>query len=124
MSMTPSRAKLDAYRLRHAAEDGLLLVYYCSCCRRGTVYIAREVVSIFGPDMRIYDGPGDCSICGVDGVLTLTLRTPSDNDVGMLVVRRPVSSRVVWTWKESLYEADPKPEEFKELPNFWAGRGP
>jgi hypothetical protein len=101
-----------------------MLAYYCAYCRQGVVYLATDVLPIWGADMRVYDQPGKCGNCGFNGYVTLTLRAPSDEDVGRLVVRRPVSSRVVWTWRDSLYEAEAKQEQPAPLPSFGTGTGP
>lgn len=52
MSMTPSRAKLDATRLKHLAEDGRALVYRCARCKTVTTFLASDVLDIWGPEMK------------------------------------------------------------------------
>lgn len=72
MGMSPSRAQLDATRLKHLAEDGRALVYRCNYCRKETAFLARDVVDIWGPEMPAYEPPGSCGRCGKSGYTGVT----------------------------------------------------
>jgi hypothetical protein len=97
MSMTPSRRRLDAVRLKHLAEEGWVLIYRCAHCRRETAFLATDVVSIWGPDMRAYEPPEPCGVCG--GPVSVRHHFPTDLDRGKLRLRRPAGMRQLWKWE-------------------------
>lgn len=97
MSMTPSRRKLEAVRLKHLAEEGWALVYRCRACRTVTAFLASDVVDIWGPDMRVYEPPAPCGRCG--GPVQVQPYFPTDLDRGKLRLRRPAGVRQLWKWE-------------------------
>jgi hypothetical protein len=97
MSMTPSRRKLEAVRLKHLAEDGWALVYRCRACRTVTAFLASDVVDIWGAEMRVYEPPAPCGRCG--GQVQVQPYFPTDLDRGRLRLRRPAGVRQLWKWE-------------------------
>lgn len=98
MSMTPSRRRLEAYRLSHAAEEGRVIIYYCGACKNETAFLASDVVDIWGPDMQVYDPPARCGRCRVSGRMAVRFYMPTRLDVGTLKLRRPAGVRQLWKW--------------------------
>lgn len=103
MSMTPSRRKLEAFKLKHAAEDGCLLIYRCALCRRQRAFLATDVVGIWNPDMSVYFDGRYCSHCGKGDYVSVTIRQPSSVDIGKLMLRRPAGTRLTQLWKDEWY---------------------
>lgn len=101
MGMTPSQRALDATRLKHLAEDNRAIVYRCTHCRRVNVFLARDVLDIWGPEMRVYDPPGPCGVCR--GPIHVSFKIVTDYDRGKLVLRRPAGIRQVQLWKTEVY---------------------
>jgi hypothetical protein len=102
MSMTPSRRQIEAYKLRHAAEEGRLVVYHCRRCRTEIVFMATDLVKVWNPDASILLPPaGGCHRC--HGVIKVEVRLPTSADVGTLRVRRPAGVRTTQLWKWGWY---------------------
>lgn len=99
MSMTPSRRKLEAVRLKHLVEDGRALVYTCRACKRQTTFLAADVVGIWGEEMKVYEPPSRCGHCRVSGRKTVHFILVSEYDRGKLMLRRPAGTRTIWLWK-------------------------
>lgn len=104
MSMTPSRRRLEAYRLKHAADDGRVIIYRCSACRNEAAFLASDVVDIWGPDMQVYEPPSRCGRCKVSGRMSVRFYSPTRLDIGHLRLRRPNGVRRLWKW--DLYSAE------------------
>lgn len=103
MSMTPSRRKVEAYKLKHAAEDGRLIIYRCSLCRRVTVFLASDVVAIWNPEMSVLVERSACGQCQTAEFMNVDVRLPTSDDVGHLLVRRPAGTRTVQLWRDEWY---------------------
>lgn len=101
MSMTPSRARLEATRLKHIAEEGRVIVYRCNRCRNVTHFLASDVVDLWGPEMKVYEPPASCGKCGAAGYMTVRFYVPTAADIGHLVLRRPAGVRQLW--KDEVY---------------------
>jgi len=99
MSMTPSRRRLEAVRLKHLAEEGWVLIYRCGACRRVSPFLAADVVDIWGPEMKVYEVPPRCGHCGASGRMTVRMHFPTDLDRGKLRLRRPAGMRQLWKWE-------------------------
>lgn len=106
MSMTPSRRRLEAYRLKHAAEEGRVIIYRCNACKNETAFLATDVVEIWGPEMQVYAPPPRCGRCKVSGRMSVSFYIPTRLDIGVLRLRRPAGRRQLWAW--GLYEGPPK----------------
>jgi hypothetical protein len=81
MSMTPSRRKLDAVRLKHLAEEGWVIIYRCNHCRNETAFLASDVIDIWGPEMKVYDAPPRCGRCGISGYMRVRHYFPTRGEV-------------------------------------------
>lgn len=103
MSMTPSRRQIEAYKLRHAADEGRLIIYRCAYCRRSTAFLASDVVSLWDPEMSVLIAPGGCGSCKKIGYMSVEVRSPGSDDVGHLLLRRPNGVRTVQLWKDEWY---------------------
>jgi hypothetical protein len=99
MSMTPSRRRVEAYKLRHAAEDGRLVVYRCRRCGQVTTFIAVDLVKVWDPDMSVLVPPvRRCGKCRQTCQFEVRLLIPTSADVGTLRIRRPAGVRQLWKW--------------------------
>ncbi|UYN98340.1 MAG: hypothetical protein KIT02_10215 [Devosia sp.] len=98
MSMTPSRRRIEAYRLKHAAEEGRVIIYTCRACRNETAFLATDVVDIWGPDMMVYEPPSRCGRCKCSGYMSVRFHIPTRFDIGALRLRRPNGVRRLWKW--------------------------
>lgn len=103
MSMTPSRRALEAVRLKHLVEDSRALVYCCRACKRESIFLAADVVDIWGPEIQVYTPPHRCGHCRVTGRMTVRFISVSDYDRGKLMLRRPAGTRLVQLWKNEFY---------------------
>lgn len=103
MGMTPSRRTIEGYKLRHAAMDRQLLIYRCALCRRSTVFLASDVVSIWNPEMSVLVDAGECGACGKSAGMSVTVRLPTPSDVGHLRIKRPAGVRHVQLWRDEWY---------------------
>ena len=103
MSMTPSRRRVEAYRLKHAAEEGRVIIYRCNACKQETPFLASDVVEIWGPEMQVYQPPASCGQCGVSGRMAVRFYMPTSLDRGVLRLRRPAGQRIVQLWEWGLY---------------------
>lgn len=104
MGMTPSRRRLEAYRLKHAAEEGRVIIYTCHHCKTETAFLASDVLGIWDPEMRLYDPPRRCGRCKCSGRMSVRFYLPTRYDVGKLRLRRPNSVRQLWKW--DFYQGD------------------
>lgn len=98
MSMTPSRRRIEAYRLKHAAEEGRVIIYLCRACNSETAFLASDVVDIWGPEMMVYVPPDRCGRCKCSGRMTVRFYIPTRFDIGKLRLRRPNGVRRLWKW--------------------------
>lgn len=103
MSMTPSRRKLEAVRLKHLVEDNRALVYTCRACKRQTTFLAADVVDIRGPEMQVYEPPRRCGFCRVSGRMVVHFVVVTEFDRGTLMLRRPAGMRTIRLWKNEFY---------------------
>jgi|SRR5215217_1466411 len=103
MSMTPSRRKLDAVRLKHLVEDSRALVYTCRACKRQTTFLAADVVDIWGEEMKVYEPPPRCGHCRVSGRMAVHFIVVTEHDRGSLMLRRPAGMRTIRLWKNEFY---------------------
>lgn len=103
MSMTPSQRRLDAYRLKHAAEEGRAIVYTCHACKQETTFLAADVVDIWGPEMKPYDPPRACGKCKANGQISVRIIWVTEYDRGKLLLRRPAGVRRTQLWKWARY---------------------
>lgn len=103
MSMTPSRHRIEAYKLRHAAEEGRLIIFRCAYCRRSTAFLAKDVVTIWDPEMSVLIAPSGCGHCDKNGYMSVDVRSPGSDDVGHLRVRRPAGTRTIQLWRDEWY---------------------
>lgn len=103
MSMTPSRRTVEAYKLKHAAVDNMLIIYRCAYCHKSTAFRARDVVSIWDPEMSVLVETRSCGSCKKSGYVSVTVRLPTSDDVGHLRVRTPDGTRTVQLWRDEWY---------------------
>jgi hypothetical protein len=103
MSMSPSRRALESVTLADVAKDGRLFVVRCALCRKSDSYLARDLVTVMGPDTPAYGMFGTCRRCGKAEWVSVDMRLPSWEDVGHLKIRRPAGVRTVQLWKEEWY---------------------
>lgn len=103
MSMTPSRRRLEAVRLKHLAEEGWVLIYRCGACRRVSPFPASDVVDLWGPEMKVYEVPSRCGHCRTSGRMTAQIYFPIELDRGTLRLRRPAGLRTVQKLKWEFY---------------------
>jgi hypothetical protein len=106
MSMTPSRRRIEAVRLKHLAEEGWVIQYLCRHCRQQTSFLASDVVDIWGPDMMPYEPPHRCGRCKVSGRMEVRFYFPTSADVGSLQLRRPAGLRSVRVWKWGVFSSE------------------
>jgi hypothetical protein len=104
MSMTPSRRQLEAYRLKHAADEGRIIIYRCGCCKRETALLAMDMLEVWDAEMKVYEPPSRCGYCKASGRMTVRFHIPTRFDFGTLQLRRPAGRRQLWKWE--LYSAD------------------
>ncbi|MBK1793529.1 hypothetical protein JHL21_03360 [Devosia sp. WQ 349] len=100
--MTPSRRQLEAYRLKHAAEEGRVIIYRCGRCKRETALLAVDMIEIWNPEMKVYEPPARCGFCKASGRMTVRFYIPTRGDIGTLRLRRPNGVRRLWKWQ--MYE--------------------
>ena len=86
------------WTLKHAAEDGQIVICKCVLCHKEVRYLAADLLQFFAPTRDALDPPFACSSCGKDG-LRVTLTYPTTWDYGVMQVRRPGAVRQVQTWK-------------------------
>ncbi len=104
MIMTPSRRRLEAYRLKHAAEEGRVIIYTCLACKNETAFLATDVLEIWGPEKKLYEPPRRCGRCGCSGRMAVRFYLPTRYDIGQLRLRRPNGVRQLWKW--DLYQGE------------------
>lgn len=107
MTMTPSRRQLDAYRLKHAAEEGRVIIYRCGCCKRETALLAKDMLGIWDAEMKVYEPPTRCGFCKASGRMSVRVHIPTRFDYGTLRLRRPTGRGQLWKWE--MYGPDIKP---------------
>jgi hypothetical protein len=84
----------------------MLLSCRCDLCRRTRIYLASDLVELYGPALYIEDlFDGRCPACGSGNFWRVRERHAWDSDVGMLVVRRPAGVRRIQLWRDELYSA-------------------
>jgi hypothetical protein len=85
--------------MSRAAADGLLIVVYCSLCKRTLNYLASDLAEVLGPSKDARDPPfSQCSKCGSARWMTSRITLPSPQDYGKLEVRRPAGRETVQLW--------------------------
>jgi hypothetical protein len=72
------------------------------------VFLASDLVQVLGPDADAYAVPFPCGECGSRDYVHVKLKTPYDEDVGKLVVRRLVRIDRVPKWRNEKYTLDNK----------------
>ncbi|QQR38729.1 hypothetical protein [Devosia rhizoryzae] len=87
------------WTLRHAADDGQIVICKCGLCKREVRYLATDLIQFFAPSRDALDPPFGCANCGPDGWVRVTLTYPTTWDYGVLMVRRPGAVRQIQTWK-------------------------
>lgn len=83
----------------------MFLVCRCNLCRRTRVYLASDLLELYGNIYREDLFGGRCPKCQSGGFWKVTERYAWDSDVGMLTVRRPAGKRVTVLWRDELYSA-------------------
>ena len=102
MSMTPSRRQLERVTLADLAADNRMLVVRCNLCRRQRAFLATDLVTAYDPATPAYGMLQWCSACGKGDWVKVTIRLPGPDDVGRLLVRRPVQ-KTVTVWEDGWY---------------------
>jgi hypothetical protein len=106
MTNTPPSREFYRPRLGKAAGAGHLIACRCYLCRRSVVYLAVDLVDLYGPDMFLEDlFGGRCPRCGSGDFWSVRERFAATSDVGLLMVRRPAGVRRIQLWKDELYSA-------------------
>ncbi len=82
-----------------AAKAGQIIKVRCNLCHRQVNYLASDLVKVLGASWPSFVSPFPCSCCGTAEFIDVRTALPMLGDYGALQVRRPVSSRVVVTWK-------------------------
>ena len=114
MSNSPPSSEFYRPRLGQAAAAGLFIVCKCYVCRKSQVYLASDLVEIYGEQLWLEDlFGGRCPRCQSGSSWRVRQRYPSSSDVGMLQVRRPAGARRIQLWKDELYSAPPKKPGFE-----------
>lgn len=109
MSNSPPSSEFYRPRLGQAAAAGLFIVCKCYVCRRSVVYLAADLVELYGDQQWLEDlFGGRCPRCQSRTSWRVRQRYPSTADVGMLCVRRPAGVRRIQLWKDELYSVPPK----------------
>ncbi|MBD8066065.1 hypothetical protein IC608_11335 [Devosia sp. PTR5] len=87
------------WTLRHAAEDGQIVICKCNLCKREVRYLAADLLPFLHPDRDALEPPFACSRCGNANWVRVTLTYPTSWDFGVMVIRRPGAVKQVQTWK-------------------------
>ena len=85
------------YLLSDAAAAGKLIIVTCRYCRKCTHYWAMDLLTVLGARPAL-DPPFLCSKFG--RTPAVDQRSPTPGDIGVLILRRPLKSSVVWTWQD------------------------
>lgn len=92
-------------RLGQAADKGLILIGKCNLCRRARAYIATDLLQLYHRDTYLDDLFGECCPrCGKSDFWRVRQRYPSNDDVGMLTVRKLVGIKRTPQWRDELYD--------------------
>lgn len=102
MSHSPSRAWSKLYRLKHAADDGMLIGCWCAYCRIKTFYIAADLLKVYSGEIEVAEFGRRCPKCGLDSWTRTKEEYPGPQHIGV-PVRRPVEPVTVWRWETVLY---------------------
>jgi hypothetical protein len=109
MGKNPPSSIFYRTRLGQAAAANMLIVARCNLCRRSRIYVAADLVPLYGPDTFVFEMfQGRCPRCGSGDFWSVHERYACDADVGMLTVRRPAGVRTIQLWKDELYSAPAK----------------
>ncbi len=96
VSFPPVHPYPGTYRtLGDAARDNFLIVMRCNGCHRMIHFIASDLAKIVGHDHYAHIPPFECARCRTTEFIDMTLKHPSAEDIGKIVVRRP-RTRVHW----------------------------
>jgi hypothetical protein len=93
----------QGYNLRQAAADNKLMVVYCGFCRRRQHYLCADLVTVWDPQTEALTPPLRCSRGCRAEYLHVSLRVPTSDDIGHLVIRRPDGVRTVQKWRDQFY---------------------
>jgi hypothetical protein len=107
MGMTPSRRQIEAVTLADLAADGRMFVVRCALCKRQRAFLAADLLTVYSPSTPAYGMLRWCAVCGKSDWVKVTIRLPSHNDVGRLLIRKPDGVRTVQLWKDVWYEQGP-----------------
>lgn len=109
MTNIPPSREFYRPRIGQTASGGLLITCQCYVCRRFRAYIAAELLQIYHADTFLEDlFGGRCPRCGSGHNWRVRQRYPSNDDVGMLTVRRLAGIKRTPMWRDELYSAEPK----------------
>ena len=109
MSNAPPSSIFYRTRLGQAAAAGMLIACRCNLCRRSRVYLASDLVPLYGEQAFVFElFEGRCPRCGSADFWSVWERHARNSDVGMLTVRRPAGVKTIQLWRDELYSAPSK----------------
>lgn len=115
----PSRAYPGKreFSLADAAKIGQLVKMRCNLCRRTVYFLASDLAIIVGPDHPARAVPFPCSRCRKADYIDVKLHTPSADDFGYLLVRRPGAVKRTQTWRTMRLGDDPNTRQGNTVTN-------
>lgn len=79
-----------------AAASNQIVTLRCNGCRRTVNYLATDLIEVVGPHHHLQIPPFDCSRCGTTEYVEVKVRCPTQEEVGLITVRRPAGKRQLW----------------------------
>lgn len=90
--------------LRDAARHNQLVLLRCNLCKRGSTFLATDLVKVVDTNHPIHIPPLACSQCGQVEFVAIRIENISYKDRGRLVIRKLVGSKQVWLWQNKVLE--------------------
>ena len=109
MAMTPSLNRLLAFKIRHAAEDGLLIICHCYRCKSQQVFWAADLVAVGDGETSVMEFGRGCGRCGDLGRTRTWAHFPGPGDSGRFEILRPAGVEQTQLWRREWFENPPPP---------------
>ena len=109
MSNSPRSSIFRQYQVRHAAQDGMLIICHCYRCRRQQVFWAADLVATGAGGEDVARFGRWCGECGGLGRTRTWAHFPQDGDAGRFEILRPAGVEQRQLWRREWFENPPPP---------------
>lgn len=104
MGNSPPSSIFRREHLRQAAAANMLIIRACRHCKHEEVYVAADLLLVYGDKPVESFGGGDCSKCGGRHCAHAFSHFPQQSDVGRRELMRPAGWQKKWSWRREWLE--------------------